>query len=59
MLKKLKRKGSKPLIVTSRGEPIAVIYPFTKEKLRRVLGGQERSMIVDEDFSLSYETVAA
>jgi len=51
LLKKLQRKGSKPLIVTSRGEPIAVIYPFTKERPRRVLGGQERSLIVKEDFS--------
>jgi antitoxin (DNA-binding transcriptional repressor) of toxin-antitoxin stability system len=51
LLKKLQRKGTKPLVVTSRGEPIAIIYPYTKEKPRRILGGQADSFIVKEDFS--------
>ena len=37
--------------MTSRGEPIAIIYPYTKEKPRRILGGQADSFIVKEDFS--------
>lgn len=51
LLKKLRRKGSKPLVVTLRGEPIAVIYPYTKDEPRRILGGQEGSFIVPSDFS--------
>lgn len=51
MLNNLKRKNSKPFVVTSRGEPIAVIYPFKSEKTHRILGGQLGSVICDSDFS--------
>jgi hypothetical protein len=51
LLKKLQKKGSEPLLVTSRGEPIAIIYPFKTEKPKRVLGGQKESIVMKGDFS--------
>ena len=40
MLNKLRRKGSEPFIVTTRGEPIAIIYPYKADNKKRELGRQ-------------------
>jgi hypothetical protein len=51
LLKKLQKKGSKPLVVNSRGEPFAVIDPLKNEKPRRVLGGEKGGIVTTGDFS--------
>lgn len=63
MLKKLGRKNSQPFIVTSRGEPIAVIYPYLAAPIERKLGGQQGSLqilgdIVNLDFSSDWESLS-
>lgn len=62
LLKGLKRKPG-PLVVTLRGEQIAVIYPAQKPSNTRVLGGQTGALsihgdIVNGDSSSDWESLA-
>ena len=62
MLNKLRQHGAKPFIVTSRGEPIAIIYPYALEEKKRQLGGQTGSAkilgdIVNTNFASDWEAL--
>ena len=53
ILKKLNRKDSGPLIVTSRNEPIAIIYPYRKAMLKRKLGCKTGSATILGDIIMT------
>jgi prevent-host-death family protein len=64
LLNKLRRRGAKPFIVTSRGEPIAVIYPYSTEEKKRRLGAQSGKVkilgdIIDSDLASDWEALSS
>lgn len=62
MLNKLRKKGADPFIVTSRGDPIAIIYPYEVPVRKRKLGSQKGAVkvtgdIVNVDFSSDWDAL--
>ena len=46
ILKELKKNGGEPLTITSRGEPIAVVYPPQPKRTKPIFGGQPGTVTI-------------